>query len=503
MTSKIKVDNINKVSDDSNIINKCSTNITVGANGDTVIIPNGVTEQVQSGGAIQVQSGGSVTIAAGATITNSGTATGFGATGAVNWDTTPKVTGDSPITGASGIGYFLNTSAGVITVNLPAGSAGDIIAMADYAETWDTFNVTVTPNGTDKIGSLNQSATLNTKGQSVTFIYVDGVQGWINTMDSTSNVRGNPPFIVATITGSCNTLATAPDCANTKIATFINPGTLCVTGISPCAANNEVSYMVIGGGGGGGAERGGGGGAGGFREAATPVTPYTASPLDGYPTPGNRITLAANPYPIVIGGGGPAGSYPPYTEGTKGSDTTFSTITGAGGGAGGGARTNPSLPANRPGGSGGGGAHNDLCGSGKTGGSGNQPPTTPPQGNSGGNAGPIPGCGGAGAGGGGAGAVGSTGGRDSAPGGNGGAGVTSEISASPTAYSGGAGGGAWGGPSPGGSSGGSGGGGDGGGPGVGSTTGTINTGGGGGGGAPGSVGSQGGSGIVIIRYKFQ
>ena len=50
MTSKIKVDNINKVSDDSNIINKCGTNITMGQNGDTVIIPNGVTEQVQAGG---------------------------------------------------------------------------------------------------------------------------------------------------------------------------------------------------------------------------------------------------------------------------------------------------------------------------------------------------------------------------------------------------------------------------------------------------------------------
>ena len=31
MTSKIKVDNINKVSDDSNIINKCGTTVTVGA----------------------------------------------------------------------------------------------------------------------------------------------------------------------------------------------------------------------------------------------------------------------------------------------------------------------------------------------------------------------------------------------------------------------------------------------------------------------------------------
>ena len=35
MTSKIKVDNINKVSDDSNIIKKCGTTITLGASGDT------------------------------------------------------------------------------------------------------------------------------------------------------------------------------------------------------------------------------------------------------------------------------------------------------------------------------------------------------------------------------------------------------------------------------------------------------------------------------------
>ena len=34
MTSKIKVDNINKVSDDSNIINKCGDEVTVGAASD-------------------------------------------------------------------------------------------------------------------------------------------------------------------------------------------------------------------------------------------------------------------------------------------------------------------------------------------------------------------------------------------------------------------------------------------------------------------------------------
>ena len=52
-------------------------------------------------------------------------------------------------------------------------------------------------------------------------------------MDSTSNVRGAPPFVSATVSGACNTLVTAPDCANAKIATFVNPGTFNVISLSP------------------------------------------------------------------------------------------------------------------------------------------------------------------------------------------------------------------------------------------------------------------------------
>ena len=37
MTSKIKVDNINKVSDDSNIIKKCGTTTTIGSGASTQI----------------------------------------------------------------------------------------------------------------------------------------------------------------------------------------------------------------------------------------------------------------------------------------------------------------------------------------------------------------------------------------------------------------------------------------------------------------------------------
>ena len=498
MTSKIKVDNINKVSDDSNIINKCGTNITMGQNGDTVIIPNGVTEQVQSGGAIQVQSGGSITIASGATITNNGTAVGLGRTGTVDWATTPVT---ATFIAANGVGYFCNTTVSGFTVNLPAGVAGAIVSLADYASTFATHNLTVSPNGSEKIGGNAIDVSLSTNGQSVTLVYVDATEGWVTTSDSSENILGSE-FICASVSGACNTLATAPCCANVKIATFTGPGNFIVNAKAQCAANNVVSYMIVAGGGGGAARAAGGGGAGGYREVKSPsATGYTASPLDGYATPANRITVpSAGSYPVVVGGGG-AGGGPPCCEalGAQGGTSSFLGIASAGGGPGNGSAGNPGPDAN--GGSGGG------TGPTNNGGSGNTPPVSPPQGNNGGT--------GAvdynGAGGGGAGGVGA----NSSPsgGGAGGAVTTSSISASPTAYAGGGGGSSFyvtnGGP-----------GGAGtptsgaGGPGTSTTgakggNGVVNTGGGAGAGSTGPAntacgcGGVGGSGIVIIRYKFQ
>ena len=67
-------------------------------------------------------SGTAVTLACGAT------QSGFGRTGTVNWSTTVKTNSDSGFTAVAGEGYFLNTTAGTISVNLPAGSAGAILA---------------------------------------------------------------------------------------------------------------------------------------------------------------------------------------------------------------------------------------------------------------------------------------------------------------------------------------------------------------------------------------
>jgi len=436
-------------------------------------------------------SGDTFTIPSGATITNSGTASGFGATGETSWDTTVKTTGT--FTATAGVGYFLNTTGGIITVNLPVGAAGSSVALADYAGTWQTNNVTVAANGTEKIGGVDADVTLSTEGQSVTFVYIDGTQGWVNVLDSTSNVRG-ATFITATVSGVGNTLT---DSGNCKVAKFIAPGTFCVSAISTCAANNLVSYMVVAGGGGGGDQRGGGGGAGGFRELVSPTAPYTASPLDGYPNAPNRITVSASPYAITVGGGA-AGATTPGSAAPNGNNSVFSTITSAGGGGGG--SHPPACNVGSAGGSGGGLIA--RCHPGIAGGLGNTPPTTPSQGNPAGAGTSATGYF-YGSSGGGATAAGSA--TSGTTAGTGGAGATTCISATPTAYAGGGGGGANTAPAT--QAGGTGGGGSGGFSTTGGTAGGCNTGGGGGGGAgahpPEFNGANGGSGIVIIRYKFQ
>ena len=450
-------------------------------------------------------SGTAVTLACGAT------QTGFGRTGTVDWDTTPKTATFSAV---SGNGYFCNTTSSAFTVNLPAGSAGAIVSLADYAATWQTNSLTVSPNGSEKIGSVNADVTLNTEGQSVTFIYVDSTQGWINTMDSTSNVRASP-FLVA----SGGTESTSGNC---KIHIFTGPGTFTVSAASITAAENIVSYMVVGGGGAGasGPAGTGGGGAGGFREIKSPLTPYTASPLDGYPSAPNRVTVTAQAYPITVGGGG-AVSGPAAGSGNPGNNSTFSTTTAALGGGGGryGGGAHPgTVPApvvndTRGGNGGAGGGGGGTC-SGSApvsalidnGGLGNTPPVSPAQGFVGGKGrnGYYYSAGG----GGGAGVQGTDAGGPNSDstnsyGGAGGNGVTTSITGSPTTRAGGGGGTGW----TGNASGGSGGGGGGGrttGPTAGNAT--VNTGGGGGGGGgpgPGGLSGGGGSGIVVIRYKFQ
>ena len=476
MASIIKTDNIQKVSDDSNIIKKCGSTITIGSCGASVALASGATQ------------------------------TGFGRTGTVDWCTTAKT---SPFTSVNGKGYFVNTTSGAVTVTLPASpSAGDIIAVKDYARTFSCNAVTICRNGSKMCGACSNSD-FTTKGLSATLIYVDGTKGWqlIND-DATTQIGAS--FIQAS--GGTETT-----CGNFKIHTFTGSADFVVSSVgNEAGGGDKVSYMVVAGGAGTGDT--GAGGAGGFREGKnTPFDSYTASPLAAACS---GLTVTAATFPITVGAGG--------AKQANGSNSIFSSITSAGGGTGG---ENPATPNNKgaAGGSGGGGMQGASTSAPirpAVGGAGNTPPVSPPQGNAGGNGSPGDNTGGGGGGGAtsvggnvspsspGTNGVGGTGGTGAGTAINPASGVgTPGPNGSLRYYAGGGGGSHYGPPSYNGPNtptpGGYGGGGNGG---VwtvaptptltGATSGTTNTG-GGAGGVVGPSSTSGGSGIVIIRYKFQ
>ena len=221
MTSTIKVNNIQNQCG-ANIINENSNTITIGASGDTIALASGASQS------------------------------GFGRSGSVNWVTTPKT---ATFTAASGEGYFIN-SGSAITMNLPAGVAGAIVSIADYARNFETYNFSIVPNGSDKIGGVASSAILKVDGQAATFVFVDSTKGWVNTQNAEDTEKGATPYIEAT-GGTITTV-----CTNYKLHTFTGPGTFCVSCAATTAADNIVDYVVVAGGGGGNWSYGGAGGGG-------------------------------------------------------------------------------------------------------------------------------------------------------------------------------------------------------------------------------------------------
>ena len=424
------------------ILPATGSSIALGESGKTVIIPSGATLDASA-------------------------ASVFVSDTAVDYCSSLKT---SPFTASASRGYFINTGSAV-TVTLPSSpSVGDQVIVIDATGNASSNNITLDRNGSKiKGGCIN--ADLQTDRVGVRIVYSGSSQGWVT---ATSANETAPALVTAQyISASGGTVTTS---GNFKIHTFTGDGTFTVSAGGNAGGSNTVSYVVVAGGGATIGYNSKGGGAGGYREGLGVNDSYTGSPLRN-PT-GVPVTASPGSYPITVGGGGTGGTsgYPSTaTSSQKGSSSVFSTITSTGGGSGtGGSVSRPSCVAN--GGSGGNGA------------TGNTPPVSPPQGNDGGSGG-----------GGGAGEAGDTDGS-----GYGGDGVSSEITGSAVVRAGGGGGG--GGP----------GGDGGGGPSVGGSTptfvpgtnGTANTGGGAGGGtdwtsSSGPSNASGGSGIVIIRYKFQ
>ena len=85
---------------------QCGTTLTLGASGDTVTLGSGASQS------------------------------GFGRTGTVDWQTGSIKT--ATFTAANGEGYFANTSGGAFTMNLPAGTAGNIAVSYTHLRAHET-----------------------------------------------------------------------------------------------------------------------------------------------------------------------------------------------------------------------------------------------------------------------------------------------------------------------------------------------------------------------------
>jgi len=192
----------------------------------------------------------------------------------IDWQTNINTT---TVSANPGKGYIVNTTASEVTVNLPAGVAGNIVAIQDYAGTFNTNNLNIVSNGSEKIQGRTTDAKCTVDNATVYLVYQDTTQGW-----NADNIVDNPPPV-------------------------------------------NVDYLVIAGAGSGAGERGGGGGAGGYRNS------YNNETSGGSSSSESSVTLNfATNYTVTVGAGGSGG-----TTGTNGSDSVFGSITSTGGGCGG------------------------------------------------------------------------------------------------------------------------------------------------------------------------
>ena len=85
----------------------------------------------------------------------------------------------STFTASAGEGYFVNTTSGAITMNLPAGVLGEEVSFIDYAGTFDSNTFTIAANGSEKIAGSTDDLTVSTERAANTLVYVDSTQGWL------------------------------------------------------------------------------------------------------------------------------------------------------------------------------------------------------------------------------------------------------------------------------------------------------------------------------------
>ena len=284
---------------------------------------------------------GSASAAAGTFLSKDGTWAEAGGGGS-SWQAVKT----TDFTAVAGEGYPINTTAGAVTVTLPASpSVGDFVQVVDYAGTFQTNALTITASGSDKIEAQTLSFVIKSQRAGATITYVDAVQGWLAT---------------SRVTAEAIQMGTYP-----------------------------VETLVIGGGGSGGENYDGGGGAGGllYYGAETPKTPngpafdlttskvYTVTIGAGGVKIGNGNNTEFSGFNIstqlALGGGhgqanaGGSGGGRGHGGGAGAAGTT-----GQGHNGGSGVYCAPGYPSGGGGGAGGGGGNSSGCGTPGVGGAG-------------------------------------------------------------------------------------------------------------------------------------
>ena len=114
-----------------------------------------------------MQSGNTISLASGAS------QTGFGRTGTVDWQTSIKT---ATITAVNGEGYFVIHRWRSHTVQFTSRICWSHCSFRDYANTFDTNALTISPNGSENINGQNLDLTVSTEGESLTLVYADATK---------------------------------------------------------------------------------------------------------------------------------------------------------------------------------------------------------------------------------------------------------------------------------------------------------------------------------------
>ena len=98
--------------------------------------------------------------------------------GGTSWQAV--VTGTTK-TAVAGEGYFIDTTSNVCNVTLPTGVLGEEVVLVDYAGTFDSNNLTVTPQSGEKIQGQSADTTMTSgvERSAFTLVYSGATQGWL------------------------------------------------------------------------------------------------------------------------------------------------------------------------------------------------------------------------------------------------------------------------------------------------------------------------------------